>query len=422
MVEEDFVWEVKRYHEVRLDAVKYKRDWKMEKIAIDLLWLRPGKVGGTESYIRNLLDGFVKLDDDFDFTLLVSLDNADTFQKYEKDHRFHLLTADIRSSNIAQRILWQNLFQNRLLRRQGFRKCFEPVYCKPWLNGGIQYTCVIHDLQALHYPEYHPFHEIAYSRLCWRADTLNAARIVAISGWVKSDIEQKYHRSDIEVIYNPILIKENEISDFELLKRKYGIEKKQFYYTVSQMIPSKNLGTLIHIIDRIVNGEKGQKLPCKLVISGVNGSAAEELKREVQSRNLESAVVLTGFISNEERNSLYKNCHTFLFPSVFEGFGMPPVEAMLFRTPVVTTKCASIPEVTQGKAVYVDDPYDVDEWIEKLEGICERITQDQDCDLEAMQNLLQDSRQNTLDFEVYEPERISRQYLNLLKEPIWKKR
>lgn len=394
----------------------------MEKIAIDLLWLRPGKVGGTESYIRNLLDGFARLDDDFDFTLLVSLDNADTFQKYEKDHRFHLLTTNIRSSNIAKRILWQNLFQNRLLRRQGFRKCFEPVYCKPWLNGGIQYTCVIHDLQALHYPEYHPLHEIVYSRLCWRADTLNAARIVAISGWVKLDIEQKYHRSDIEIIYNPILVKENEISDFELLKSRYGIEEKLFFYTVSQMIPSKNLGTLIRMMDRIVNEEKGQKMPCKLVISGVNGSAAEELKREIQSRNLESAIVLTGFISNEERNSLYKNCHTFLFPSVFEGFGMPPVEAMLFHAPVVTTKCASIPEVTQGRAVYVDDPYNVDEWIEKLEGICERITQDQDYDLGAMQNPVQDSQQNTLDFEVYAPERISRQYLNLLKEPIWKKR
>lgn len=70
--------------------------------------------GGTESYIRNLLDGFLKLQEDFDFTLLVSRDNAETFRKYEEDRRYHLLTADIESANIAKRIIWQNLFQNEI--------------------------------------------------------------------------------------------------------------------------------------------------------------------------------------------------------------------------------------------------------------------------------------------------------------------
>lgn len=386
----------------------------MEKIAIDLLWVRPGKVGGTESYIRNLLDSFMKLKEDFDFTLLVSLDNAETFRKYEEDKRYHLLTANIKSANIAKRIIWQNLFQNRLLRKCGFKKCFEPVYCKPWLNGGIQYTCVIFDLQALHYPEYHPFHEVAYSRLCWRMDVMNAARILTTTHWVKEDIEQKYHRNDIDVIYVPVLIKEDEVVDFELLRKKYHIEKEQFFYTVCQMIPHKNLRTLLNMMEKIVeeqnmivsnetvkNKHKSYDLPNKLVISGVNGNSTEELKKQIKNKNLQDAVILTGFVSNEERNTLYQNCHTFLFPSVFEGFGMPPIEAMLFKTRVITTKCASIPEVTQGKAVYVDDPYDVDEWISKLQ---------------------YGKMQETMDFSVYEPERISKRYLDFLKEPVWKKR
>ena len=373
----------------------------MEKIVIDLLWLRPGKVGGTESYIRNLLDGFMELKEDFDFTLLVSRDNAETFREYEEDRRYHLLVANVESANIAKRIIWQNLFQNRLLRKHGFGKCFEPVYCKPWLNGGLRYTCVIHDLQALHYPEYHPFHEVAYSRLCWRMDVMNAARMVASSEWVKVDIERKYHRKDIEVIYIPILVTEKDMVDFEELKCRYGIVKKQFFYTVSQMIPHKNLRTIIAVMDKIVHSEYGKyNLPKKLVISGVNGNSAEELKRQIKDRNLQDAVVLTGFISNEERNSLYQNCHTFLFPSVFEGFGMPPIEAMLFGTRVITTRCASIPEVTQGKAVYVDDPYDVDEWIDKV---------------------INGVMQGTLDFSAYEPENVSRKYLQFLKEPVWEK-
>lgn len=85
----------------------------MEKIAIDLIWVRPGKVGRTESFIRNLLDGFMKLKEKFDFILLVFLDNADTFRKYKKDKRYHLLVANIKSNNIAKHIIWRNLFQDR---------------------------------------------------------------------------------------------------------------------------------------------------------------------------------------------------------------------------------------------------------------------------------------------------------------------
>ena len=220
----------------------------MKRIAIDLLWLRPGGVGGTESYIRNLLDGWMKLQDEFDFTLLVSKDNAETFRKYESDSRFHLLVADVYSKGIAKRIIWQNLHQNRFLRRNGFKSCFEPVYCKPWLNGGVQYTCVIHDLQACHYPQYHPLHEILYSRLCWRMDAWNAKKIIAISNWVKEDVEKRYHRKDIEVIYNPILVKKDEVADFTILKERYGIEKKNFFYTLSQLIPHKNIITLIKMM------------------------------------------------------------------------------------------------------------------------------------------------------------------------------
>ena len=267
-------------------------------MAIDLLWLRPGGVGGTESYIRNLLDGWMNLSEAFDFTLLVSKDNAETFRKYESDKRFHLLVADVNSKGIAHRIIWQNLHQNRFLRKNGFARCFEPVYCKPWFNGRIQYTCVIHDLQACHYPQYHPLHEVLYSKLCWQMDAWNAGKIIAISNWVKTDIEKRYHRKDVEVIYNPILIKKNHLADFAVLRDRYGIEEKQFFYTVSQMIPHKNLITLIKVMKKIKEQEKD--LPSKLLISGISGNASNELINEIEQCGLKENVILTGFIQEEE--------------------------------------------------------------------------------------------------------------------------
>ena len=195
----------------------------MLNIAVDLLWLRPKKVGGTEFYIRNLLDGFLQLEEPFRLWLLVSKDNKETFRHYTRDKRIELLETEVVSANIAGRILWNFFCQNRFLRKKGIRKCFIPVYCRPLFNGGITYVNVIHDLQAAHYPEYHPFHEIAYSRLCWWLDAHFSRHLVAISDWVRNDVKEKYHvkSGKITTIYNPITVDKEELVSFEQLAEKY---------------------------------------------------------------------------------------------------------------------------------------------------------------------------------------------------------
>lgn len=345
------------------------------EIAVDLLWLRPKQVGGTEFYIRNLLDGFLKLKEDFHFYLLVSKDNKESLAHYAGDERISILETNVESANIAGRILWQFFCQNRFLRRHGIRKCFTPVYCRTLLNGGITYVNVIHDLQAAHYPAYHPFHEIAYSKLCWWLDMHFSRHIVAISEWVRQDIISRYHvkGEKITTIYNPITVDPKEVVSLAQLEEKYHIREKEYYYTVSQLIPHKNLGTVIEVMRQIK--ERKIDLPCRLLISGVNGESKRQLQKQIQEKGLSEEVTLTGFVETAERNALYKYCRAFLFPSVFEGFGMPPIEAMLFGSIVITTDRACIPEVTQGKANYVADPYDVQEWIRVMQAPVNRIAE-----------------------------------------------
>lgn len=366
----------------------------MLDIAVDLLWLRPKKVGGTEFYIRNLLDGFLRLKEPFHLFLLVSRDNRESLAHYAQDERIDLLETEVVSANIAGRILWQFFCQNRFLRKHGIRKCFIPVYCRPLFNGGITYVNTIHDLQAAHYPEYHPLHEIAYSKLCWWLDAHFSKHIVAISDWVRDDIIEKYHvrQNKITTIYNPITVDEKEMADFKRLADKYGIREGEFFYTVAQLIPHKNLNTLIAVMERIK--ERKIDLPCRLLISGVNGESRSKLEEQIRERGLEQEVTLTGFVENDERNALYRYCRAFLFPSVFEGFGMPPIEAMLFGTVVVATDRTCIPEVTQGKANYVKDPYDVEEWIRVMQAPVNRIAE--------------------VDFGVYDQMKLTEKYYRLL--------
>lgn len=370
----------------------------METIAVDLLWLRPRQVGGTEFYIRNLLDGFQKLEEPFHLILLVSRDNRDTFVHYTEDKRFTLLEADIVSANIGKRILWQFFCENRFLRKNGIGKCFIPVYCRTLFNGGITYVNTIHDLQAAHYPQYHPFYEVAYSKLCWWLDTHFSKHIIAISDWVKEDIKTRYHVKEdhITTIYNPIVAEKTQTVSFSTLQEKYGVEENEYYYTVSQMIPHKNLGTLLEVMKRIK--ESGIDLPKKLLISGVNSAARKDVERQITESGLDKEVILTGFVENAERNTLYRYCRAFLFPSVFEGFGMPPIEAMLFGSIVITTDRSSIPEVTQGKANYVSDPYDADAWIRVMKNPEDHIAE--------------------FDFDVYDQMKLAKRYYRLLAEKL----
>lgn len=335
------------------------------KIAIDLVWVKHNRIGGVESYIRNILDGFCLLENSFKIILLTSLDNYNSFEKYLEDERIEIIKCNSTSESF-QYLIWSNLHLDRLITSLNVDLCFIPNARKPLLTSkGNKYICTIHDLQELHYPEY--FAKWRYLWLKFNKKRLikSSFKVIAISNYVKNDIIEQFKPDDkkLKMIYNAISpIK--EIADFKRLSQKYSVQKGKYLYTVSSLLRHKNTLTLLKMMNLLVR--ETSKNDYKLLISGIKGDNYGELSNYIDSHGLASSCLFTGYVTDSERNSLMKNASYFLFPSIFEGFGMPVIEAMRMGTKVITTKCASLEEVSKGKALYVDNPFDECEWLEMI--------------------------------------------------------
>lgn len=334
------------------------------RIGIDLLWVRPGICGGTESYIRNMMHGFGQYDPQNEYVLFVAKDNAETFRVYEQYPHMGLYVCPTVCASQMKRLLWENLHLDRTAHRQGVDVMFIPVYSKPRTYGSrIPYVCAIHDLQAWHYPEYFSRIRCLFMKYMWRYTCGTASQLITISEYSRQDIISHYPvaKGKCNVIYIPVDLSASGMEATQL-HEKYGIEKDDYFYCVSSMLPHKNLDTLLKAMQ--IRKQQGHTQP--LVISGVGGQK-EAFRAKVAELCIEDVVVDTGFVSNEERDCLYEHCRMFLFPSVFEGFGMPTIEAMSRGKLVLTTKESCLEEVTKGKAAYVEQPYDAQEWADKIQ-------------------------------------------------------
>lgn len=365
------------------------------RIAIDLTWDKPMKSGGVESFALNLIDGFLKLDDQNEYVLLLAHDNSDYLKKhFGNDKRIKYLECDTNANAVAQHLWWQSAHEYSVLKKNHLDFCYFPVYEMPiYRDKKVKCVTTVHDIQAQHFPEYFKKHELIWFHMAWQKVLDNSDKVVAITNYTKEDLEKYYHsHGNIEVIYNPVSMEVSEIADFKKLAEQYKIEEGKYFYTVCSMHKHKNLITLLKMMKKIK--EENIDLPKKLVISGVGGPNKEAFAKEVAELGIQDSVVLTAFVSNAERNALIKYSNMFLFPSIFEGFGMPPIEAMLLGKKVLTTRKTSLAEVTMNQCNYVEDPFNIDEWIQEI-------------------TKMQGEAEKTVSFEQFRDTNAARQYLDL---------
>lgn len=195
-----------------------------------------------------------------------------------------------------------------------------------------------------------------------------AHKIIAISEFTKSEIKKVYGNkicNKTKVVLNGFNNFSNEDMIIKDIKEDIkSLEKENYILTVSTISPRKNIDSLIKAYHSSEIKEE-----CKLVIAGGKGWLFEDVFKLVDDLKISDKVFFTDRINDEELKFLYKYCKVFAYVSYYEGFGLPPLEAMSYKKPCIASNVSSVPEVVGDAAIKVD-PYSVEEIAIGLETLC----------------------------------------------------
>jgi len=219
----------------------------------------------------------------------------------------------------------------------------------------------IHDLSYLYFPNEFLKKDL-YQLKNWTEYALkNAAKIIAVSKTTKKDIVHEYSVPDekISVIYNGYGTIKSHPTPYPLSPKK-----NPYFLYIGTIQPRKNLKFLITAFSKFHAANPSYKL----IIAGKKGWLYEDIFKQVEWMGMKDYVLFPGFVSDEEKDSLYKKAAAFVLPSLYEGFGIPLLEAMAHGCPVISSFSSSLPEVG-GEACLYFDPKNSDDLVEKMNSI-----------------------------------------------------
>lgn len=317
------------------------------RIGINALYMIPGGVGGTEIYLRNLLRALASVDRENEYVVFT---NAETGRDLVPDAlNFTWAPRKVRASSRPSRILDEQFALPRALRRAHINTLLNPGYTGPAFCPCPSVT-VFHDMQHKVHPEYFRRFDLPFWRLLLWTSARRSRGLIAVSQATRDDLRH-YYGVDATVIHHGV-----EPAFFEIAVRR---DPKDYLLCISTLHPHKNLERLLRVHAAMNDAPE-------LVITGLRGFAAEPLEKAAGPR-----VRFTGWVSREEVYELLRCARAFIYPSLFEGFGMPVLEAMAAGVPVACSDIRPLREIADGMSVFFDPHSDAE-----MRKAIERVLQD----------------------------------------------
>lgn len=371
----------------------------MARIAVDLTPVLPGgENGGAKVMVLELIRHIAKLTRNHEFVLLTSQAMHEELAVLETDNMTRLCVSDIEKSVVKRsknflvlRLLFKlgrhHLIPQRILmrfkkiyfhlrRKSGFLKnhAIDLLYCPftavAYKESGIPVVVTLYDLQHMYYPDFfdkddHYFRDFVFKDACQTAD-----KMVCISDYVRdtvlknssisTDIVKTVH---IQLCQRMPKVSSDNIRNFLDL---YQLTENEFLFYPANFWHHKNHEMLFVAFSMYKVNHPNSTL--KLVCTGSPSARMTYLKNSVKTMGLEKSVVFPGYITNEALSALMISCRALIFPSLFEGFGMPVLEAMALNIPVLCSNVTSLPEIVGDAAITFDPrkPHDISAAITQL--------------------------------------------------------
>jgi glycosyltransferase involved in cell wall biosynthesis len=396
----------------------------MARIAVDLTPLRPGgENGGVKVLARELLRAFGKAGVPHDFLLLTAPWNHDELAEFEGPTMKRLRVLEEASlpsarrppgrfartlARLARRIrraLPAPSFGSFPLRSRNVALLFCPFTAPTFREPGIPVVSVIHDLQHRDYPAFFTPEEVA-ERDSFLADVrARAARIVAVSESVRRsvvaglDVDPKRTR----VIPNAIHFRlgKSDPAAAAVCRERMGLRTPFFFYPAN-FWPHKNHRMLLTAYG-MLRARLGDETP-EMVFTGAPCPEQDAIRFAAERMGLADRVHFLGYLSEAEFDAVWRGCFALVFPSLYEGFGIPLLEAMALGKPVLASGVTSLPEVGGDAALYFDPRLPTE-----MAGVMTRIVRDP-----ALAGRLAERGRARL--ARFSPDEMTRRYLDLFAE------
>ena len=311
----------------------------------------PNRVGSGE-FCYQLLKSLFDLDKKNSYFIYLPVPPTSDMPKQTFSWRYIVFSA---------KKLWTLIGLTKRLSRNGNKLdvFFSPTHYLP-LTLPVRSVVAILDVSYLHFPDLFKKRDLYQLRLWGKYSINKAKKIITISESSKSDIIKKYEVSPnkVAVVYPGIKPLQPKFINMEELKKKFGISKK-YILNVGTLQPRKNIERLIEAFSRLGRSD------LELVIIGKKGWQFENILNAPKKFEISENVHFLHDVTDEELPSFYKNAEIFVLPSLYEGFGLPVLEAMKYGTPVITSNISSLPEAGGDAALYVD-PENVSDISEKM--------------------------------------------------------
>lgn len=325
------------------------------KILVDARELHRYRAG-IGRYIFNLFEDISRINCRHTFGSVIMQGASESLPPVMKNER---LETGWSKWNRLIRPLWDNYLIPRYFKKNRFDLFYSAGHCAPVLDKSVPYAATIYDLTPFLFKQAFPRHIGEYIRFNLRMIAKQARMISVLSENTKADLMNILNvpSDKIRVIHPSLLLPE--------LDRRKRIDipnLHKFILSVGTNEPRKNLLGLLKAYGRL-DSELRREYP--LVITGKVGWKSEDLKAIIEELKISDNIITPGFVEESVLIQLFIDASLFCYPSLYEGFGFPPLEAMHYGAPVLTSNVSSLPEVTGDAAILVN-PYDIDDITDKI--------------------------------------------------------